>query len=158
MVQLEFAYDNISLREAKYDFASDLRDNHEAVCPCCGVTSRIYRRKIHKAMIDDLVSLYRKGGNERYIHNNVFLLGNKGLGDFGKFQYWGMVDHKFNEERGTKDSGMWKITKDGISFLKGNHYIPKYAYVKHDEVLYFSDEMYTVHDAYKEPFNFKEIF
>ena len=58
---------------------------------------------------------------------------------------------------GAKSSGMWKITKLGIAFLKGEYSVPEYVNVYNNKTIEYSSTLKKITEITKS-FNYKELF
>ena len=68
------------------------------------------------ALLFRLTGLYLE--KRRWIHRNRFMALAQ-CGDFARFRHYGFVRQKTNDDEDKKDSGLWKPTQDGMSFLLG---------------------------------------
>lgn len=106
------------------------RKNVRVACPCCGtVHNTMYKRSIYKSVLKALILLYR--------HNNAATPNS--IGDFTKLSKFGLVE-KVNYGCG------WAVTEYGEMFIKGNASIPKWVYLRNNDVKGFSDDRVFIGD------------
>lgn len=122
------------------------------ICPCCDQTVKIYRRKVHVTMANELFNAY-----SRYGVGTPFKVKDLGKGygggEFAKLTFWDLV------VRPVKKDGHWMVTPRGEKFLKGKLSIPKYAHIYNGNLLTFAGKQVTISDILDKPelFDRKEI-
>lgn len=144
---------NTTIFEAK----NQLRENwlNGIECPCCGQFVKLYRRKITSAAAAGLISLYKKGGADRFIHCNDFAYFHGG--DFGKLRYWNLIVQEVNMDTKKRTSGLWKMTDTGVRFVQNRLELPKYALV-YNQIFYgFKGEKVRITDCLTNGFNYAEL-
>ncbi len=98
-------------------------DGVRVKCPCCSkVYNTLFKRKIYKAMKNALLLLYKR--------NNVASANS--IGDFTKLSHFGLVVKT--------DSGHWFVTPLGESFINGKTSVPKYVFLRNNNVEGYSEE------------------
>lgn len=95
-----------------------------ATCPVCGQHAQLYRRTLHKTMADQLVRVYRRHGTDRF--HAPTALGTHG-GDFAKLAHWGLIREAGERRADGGRAGWWRITDDGVGFVRGEVRVPKYV-------------------------------
>lgn len=100
-------------------------------CPVCGQHAQLYRRKLHATMARDLIALYRAtvgpdGGRPDYVH--VPSIGIRG-GDFAKLAHWSLIAEKPVRRGDGGAAGYWRITNDGVAFVRGSARVPGYVLI-----------------------------
>lgn len=152
------AFRHISLKQ---DFFVKLRAGAEMDCPCCGRYAKVYRRKIHRNMVRQALTLYRLGGAWNYIHTDELARatekGSTRDSGFTSLAYWGLIEPKLHDGGEKRTSGFWRLTERGVDFLRGRVRLPKYALVYDNRVLGFEGDMTDAKDAYGAMFNFEEL-
>ena len=125
-------------------------------CPHCNQNVKIYRRPMYDKMIQDLIRLARSGPG--FHHINDFGHHTAGGGDFAKLKYWGFCEEQPNPNNPKKKcSGMWKVTRKGIQFLKGEITAPTHAIVYNRELQGMSTTMHSVKDCLGVQFDYSEL-
>ena len=94
-------------------------------CPCCGQWVQVYKRHLNASMALQLWrlaqhTLKNNKNPKEYTHYTVF----NGGADFAKLRFWGFVEHKENTDQSKRDSGLWRITEKGWSFILNNDRVP----------------------------------
>jgi hypothetical protein len=118
-------------------------------CPVCDRFTKKYQRTITTTMAKGLLILYNKTGcGDGFIHLAELFADQsdptKFRGDFAKLRYWNLV------EESSDSKGMWRITPDGISFLREEIDVPRYVYIYNHAVDACSNERVTFNDCLKE--------
>lgn len=153
--------------EVKEKFFAELENGAKKHCPCCGRYAQIYKRQINSSMALQGIAVLRLGGATDYVHMSEVLLkvseilGGGVLGgfEFTKLSYWGLAISKSPavDEVKKKTSGMWKLTPDGVLFLKNQLKVKKYALIYDDTVLRFEGKEVGITEAFKTHFNYQEL-
>jgi hypothetical protein len=133
------------------------------VCPCCDQFAKVYKRKINKNHIATMVEVWkiqreniiRDGGNQNdwvYLPN----IAQKSR-DFATAQYFGLIEQKPGErDDGAKQTGWWRITSEGLRFLRDALPLRTYAHIYNGVVTGYSGRMTSVDKIYK-GFNYNEL-
>lgn len=126
-------------------------------CPCCDSYIRVYARTITRSQVHFLRDLYRAQSRlpavDRPRGLDVRKLEGQHMrgGDYSKLRLWGLI------ERGERGHGHWYLTGKGVQWLRGRIRVPRYAYVDRGELVRFSAEQLSVHDAHRETFDLDEL-
>lgn len=157
-VHVRFEKDTLSIAK---DYILKNRDAGVS-CPCCDRFIKVYKRSLHASMGYWLVRFYKAYLHEdRWWHINELCQNKKGIstGDYSYLECWGLLKHKMNEDSETKDSGLWKITENGIRFVKGEILMPKKAHILNvsTNVIDFSEEKVSIHDVLRKKFDYYEL-
>jgi hypothetical protein len=145
------ASDLVTISEARLY----LHDNRHtgSRCPCCSHYDQVYRRKITRAQVHFLRDLFLRSRQLHGIAGHFVDIrhidGVRG-GDYAKLALWDLV------EASPTDVGLWRITPLGLTFLRGQARIPKYAYVYRGALDRYGSDMIDVHDANRERFDLTE--
>ncbi len=133
-------------------------------CPACEQFVKVYRRPMHATMALTLIRLYHLDRLDvfipRYHHVKEIVKGisDTGTNDFSKLRYWGLIEE---EPKGSslnkKSSGMWKITTDGINFVRGSIEVPSRVIILNKRFLGFTGEPVTIQKVLGERFNYHDL-
>lgn len=152
---------NPTLSYVKGRFEHELSEKNEAYCECCQRRARVNKLKIHSTLALMLARLYWQSvkTGEDWVHIEKFRPPNHGSGrDFCIVKHWGLAIGKPAEDEGDKhSSGMWKLTPDGISFVRGELAIPKYKFVYDDKTVKHSTEITLIKECLNNKFSFEEL-
>ena len=113
-----------TLVEAKAELRAALLAGGIVDCPCCTQVCKIYKRKLNKPMARLLLWLVHQPEKDpRWynVHEFPLIQGRRGGGDFAKLVHWGLVEEcpKDSEDKTRRTSGLWRPTKKGIAFARG---------------------------------------
>lgn len=139
--------------------------NEGIKCPCCNQHAKIYTRALTSAMAYGLILLYKAvGPGKEYIHIEDYFkkldIPSSIRGDFPKLRFWGLIQPlAAKKEDGNPNSGMYKITTDGILFVQNLLRMPAAARIYNNELLGFGGEgkVIDIRQALKNKFNYEEL-
>lgn len=102
-------------------------------CPTCERLMKRYDRKLSSAMARNLIRVYwlhKKSPGRAYFHVKEF--DKEGArGEFGVLAMWGLVEEAPRDQTGAKKSvGYWRLTPDGVAFVRGETTVPQYVMTK----------------------------
>ena len=151
-----------TLKEAK----QHLRDNFEkgVACPCCEGFVKLYKRKLNSGMALFLIGLYKlapishERGQQSFFSNKEIMAKmniNTSSLDYSVLKHFGLIEPRV-AENGHRDSGHWRITYDGISFVGLNGIVPKYVYLYKNKLQKTEGEI-TIQEALGNKFDYKEL-
>ena len=141
---------------SKKEFWETLEKGEDMKCPCCERYSKIYRRPLNATTAFQLIKLYKMSGEKRdYIY--IEDLPMRGGGDFTKAAHWGLIEPKPHTTDAKKSSGFWRLTNDGILFVKGEKTIIESIIVFDNEVRRFEGKMVSINDVISVKFNYQEL-
>jgi len=124
-------------------------------CPCCGQRCQRYKRKLNSDMGRWLIWLVMEYGREK---NWIDVKGVEVRGgDYAKLEYWGLVEHKPNEDEKKKSSGLWKPTKDGVAFVFNRLRVPSHVFLFDGELLGFETTQTNIEQAIGDAFDYPEL-
>ncbi len=131
-------------------------------CPCCGQLVKLYKRTITHSMVYHLIKLYKlqqqSGSSQlQFFHMRQIGTPKSGGGDFSKLQYWGLIAPMAHVMGAKKTSGKWRITTEGMRFVRNKLMVEKYAEVYNGSVQQFSGGMINVTDAINQQFDYKKL-
>jgi hypothetical protein len=154
--QLPEHYTNIE--DARSWLQRAANTNEGATCPCCDRFDKVYRRRINKAAVADLISLYKvsKRHGFKVYHYSTFMPGTIRHGDFAKFRHLDMIDRPDPASTKKKTSGCYRITKQGAMFCEGKVAIPERIVLYHDELIAVEGDRRLVTDLFPN-FDFTEL-
>lgn len=145
-------------------FLEELKNNNEAICPCCERRARINKLKIHSTLAAMLMNLAKvsnaiAGDLRSWVHIEHFRLSYASSGnDFCICKHWGIVETRAAEPEEDKNgSGYYRLTALGEKFVTGEARIAKYAYTFDNRALKFSDETVDIVDSLNNKFSFSEL-
>lgn len=142
----------------RHDFVDTLLTGEHLDCPTCGRHAQIYKRTLHHSVAMQLIQLHKLGGDWQYVHASALILKNQaGSGDLGKAKYWGLIEQMHHESDKTKSSGYWKLTQQGVAFVKGVLTIRKYARVFDDELIDLTGDHVTIEQCLGERYSYEEL-
>jgi len=134
------------------EFFAELSVGESKCCPTCGRYAKIYRRSLHCSVALQLIRLHNLGGIDAYVSaSRLIPPGNTGVGDFTKAKYWSLIEHSEG------DGSMWRLTFNGLMFVRGNARIQKYAMVYDDRVQGFDGDPVTIRECLEEKYNYEDL-
>lgn len=150
---------NSTLFEIKEFLSENKEDGVE--CPCCEGNVKVYRYTLNQGMAKSLICAYRhtiiKKPEEGWYHPATMLVSEFGLNptnnNHTKLQLWGLIEPKSYE----LETGMWRITNRGERFIRGSILLPKWVKSYFYDVIEQSDELISIQEAHKIPFNLDDI-
>jgi len=151
--------DTVSLLAARRALMEGLDSGEVLTCPCCAQTVKCYRRALHAGMARQLIKLYLRGGQEaqQWVHvRDLYVLGSSG--DYAKLRFWGLVEPMDQRTRGENASGYWRITPDGIAFVRERCGVPGHVLVYNNEKRGEDRQvMITIRDALGDAFSYPDL-
>lgn len=99
--------------------------NMGSVCPCCQQQTIVYRREITFPMLHCMKVLYSRLKNKPSNYNEISNT-HRVTTDFTKLRYWGLIQK-------TPESSLYKLTPDGIAFIRGYAELQRYRWIYNDE-------------------------
>lgn len=140
-----------TIQEGKEWLRSQIRIG--APCPLCNQHAKMYRRKINSGMAHSLIRMYRTAGTG-WIH--VKLIGAQSREE-GKLAYWGLVEEQAGSGIHGGRAGYWRVTPQGVSFLRGHCKVPKYALVYNGKVFGHEGQPVGIKEALGTKFNYDDL-
>jgi len=144
-----------------------------AECPCCRQFAKIYRRKLTSSMAYALILICRYYRNvhaphsiTEWLHVPEWLSKTSQFGatvrggDWAKLVYWGLIEPKSGEERedGSERVGYYRLTEDGLRFVKGEMRVPRVALVYNQQLLRMDDsQVVDIKEALTDKFDYGEL-
>jgi hypothetical protein len=157
----------MTLAEAKAEHRS--RVGKGAICPCCGLFSKIYKRYLGSSIAFALIAFHHryKTHPKEWLHFQKYMAefceGRPRLsaavrgGDFAKTRWLGLIEA---QDGGVVRpcSGYWRLTARGARFVKGEIKVPAYVWVYGNEPLDRPvDEMISIQEALRRKFSYAEL-
>jgi len=137
----------------------ELMDGSEKICESCGSYLKVYKRKVHATIAQELINLYLAGGDEEFVHISKFFA-SAGCGDFSKAKHFGLLYKKPKDKNdiGKKASGYWRLSTAGVEFVLGEREIAKYVVMYQNKVIGYDDDiMVDIEDCLGDKFNYWEL-
>lgn len=157
------ANENVTLRQLRERAFVNLCNiaGHDRCDVCRGPTTT-YERKLHAAMVATLVAWWGSWGDYAWHSLNDLYKLKPNLttvrgGDFAKLAYWGFIQERPKTDENKKNTGIYRITEDGVAFVLGKTSFSRSAYVYNDHVLAWSEELVKVHAAIGDAFDYNEL-
>jgi len=144
-------------------------DPYGVECPVCDQLVKVYKRKLNSSMSLVLISLARLArlaGRRDFIHVPSFIntlpltpaVKAAVRGDWAKLQFWGfLMPLAAEREDGSKRTGMYQITAEGVQFAFGHTRVPAYVLITNQNVLGVAKETVDVHQALGKAFRYDEL-
>lgn len=159
-----FSHANVNSQTVKTDPVKDLKEKtmnaarNGCECPTCGQYVKIYKRVMTTTMCRQLILAYNTFGVGKTFHVRHLVIGT-GIGDFPKFEYWGLIEPVTTEDDGKekRTSGQWKLTPSAGAFIKNEIKMPKYAIVYNRKCLGLESPQISIVDALGHNFNYSEL-
>ena len=140
------------------EFIKSLIEGAKCDCPHCGRWAQVYKRSIRETIAVQLIRLYRLGGDTEFIHGSKLIPhGQTSMSDMTKAKYFGLIVAMPHEEGRIKSTGFWKLTQDGIDYVRGFLSIPEYCIVFDDRIIEFSHNKVFITDAIGLKFDYQEL-
>jgi len=140
------------LVDAQQRFEDELEDGID--CPCCGRLGKIYRRPLGASMARWLIWLVRIWPGHGWI--DIKDTDARG-GDYAKLAHWQLVEQQPNADETKKDSGMWRPTPHGITFVYRRIMVPSHVYLLFNNVIGWEPNHIEITDALGKTFNYSEL-
>lgn len=144
-----------------------LTDNYEkgCICPACKQHVKQYKRKLSSTMAHTLIKVYAHIVNTKQDLDNWYKWQNildqlkvatSQRADWQKLVYFGLIEPK-TTVKGDKEQGFYRITIDGINFVKGFITQPEYCKVYNGKVRGYATGRITIKQALKNRFDYDEL-
>jgi hypothetical protein len=102
-------------------------------CPCCNRQAKIYKRKVHAQMARGLIRFYTAGGARDFMHAPT-VVPNYQNTDFARLTHWGLVEEQQGRQDDGNRPGYYRITDQGVAFIRHRAMIDKYLFIYADRV------------------------
>lgn len=124
-------------------------------CPCCNQFVKVYPWKITTGSAVVLIKMYRF--KEEWIHPLKDLKVNNG--DYAKLRHWALIEKKEHDpfKTTTKNSGYWRLTDKGRSFVLNRSKIQQYAKLYNSKCWGYEGKVIDIHDALGTKFNYWDL-
>lgn len=144
--------DGMTLGEARALLRTLVDDG--ARCPCCTQFAKVYRRKINSTNARSLITLWRAGGADTFLHAPS-LPGD--THEISQMEWWGLIEEEKVLRPDGGRAGWWKITPTGVAFVSDNLRLPKYALVYDGRCLGLRGDLTGIRDALGSRFDYREL-
>ena len=154
--------DQSTIAEAKAEMRLNLKKGGK--CPCCTQNYKQYSRPLTSSMMYALVLMYNRDKDfpGQYFHVEEYLknmdwIPSSVRGDFPKMRFWDLIRPKEGEkEDGNPNTGYYKITELGKTFVEGNIELPSNVNIYNNRFFGFDKESKNVniHDCIKNKFSY----
>ena len=145
---------NIFTVESAKHWLRDKAERSGGICPVCNRFTKVYRRQITSSMARFLIEFWKEWQDFDYHH---VAKNYRRCGDYAKLHYWGLMEPRGDRPDAKKTSGYWRITPDGLDFIRGDFIVPRFARVYDGHVLGYDGQDFTISDALGEGFNYEEL-
>jgi len=146
------------LKEAAVWVLRMINEGEAVVCPCCNQFCKIYERKLNSQMAHFLVLMRQyyldnRLGKRHWINTRALgsAGGHKASTDGTYLTKWGLIEKKAGA------SGVYRVSDEGIAFLRGQITVPKVASIYNNRALSFSEEHTDIHAALGDKFDLHEL-
>ena len=132
-------------------------------CPSCHKHVQVYTRQIYSGMARLLILIYVEAvkTNNDWVNIGHFMArmfpAEKRNSDYGKLVWWGLLKKAPGKSKDGNSNGLFRMTRKGSNFVKGNITVPKYAVEYMSNVSHFKGGQITIFDALGEAFNYDEL-
>lgn len=145
-----------TLAEAQARLQANLDEG--MACPCCQQYAKRYRRNLYAAPVRSMFALWRlmlAGEPGDFYHRLLFDDKNN---DFALTRHWRLSEEKEKEEGDDKrTSGFWRLTPDGILFLRGRLSVKRKVVLYNDRVEGFEGEPIFILECLGKKFSYAEL-
>ncbi len=137
-----------------------LKDHADAgaICPCCGLLVRIYRRPIASPSAAMLILAATQYRDQLFHQPTLERLAGFTAGDWAKLRYWGLIEESqvylgSNQPR----AGWWSVTARGWDFVHRRAHVQRYAVIFDSQLLRLEGPPTSIVDALGTRFNYGEV-
>ena len=123
-----------SVEEARRTMLQHITDPGGVYCPCCDSINKVYLRGIHWKSGVWLCRLVQRFLTEPRWYQVQEFYDLRG-GDYAKLRYWGLAELRSFTEYDKRTSGMWRPTKKGCQFARGDIKVPAKVMVYQGKLL-----------------------
>lgn len=138
------------------------------ICRCCDQYAKLYRRKFNSGMAYGLILIFKYTFKNSPPHGWIKVTHvlakeygvNANAVEYSKLKLWGLIEpnkEPRDEESDTKDSGLWRITENGVLFVRRAISIPKKVHLYNNEVFGYSEESISIDEALGNHFKYSEL-
>jgi hypothetical protein len=108
-----------------------------AKCPCCERLAKVHPRPLNASNVQVLILLYRRHGQDWAYLPDLRSAGQ----DESTAKHWGLIEPRPGlRADGAKQQGWWRLTNQGVRFVRGEITIPR-------RMMIFADRSYGPQDA-----------
>ena len=146
-----------TLQRAKNDLKQGWKTPNGATCACCGRKVKLYSRSISGQMTYALIKLVRLYQSDRGFHHISELVNAGNGGDFARWERYGLIIGKENEDSTKRTSGLWVPTIAGIDFVHGRTTVQSRILMYNNRVYGFEGKDVDVETALGKKFDYREL-
>lgn len=155
---------NTTIEQEKQRLREEWQDGTR--CQCCNQYVKLYKRRITSTMAHRLITFWKyiekNNLDGEYIHvDSLFAsMKLKPCGDFAKLVYWGLIVRKHGDrDDGSSRNGYYRLTADGLRFVKNNLRVDEYRLVFNSEVYNPRGpvKLVWITDCLNKHFNYSEL-
>lgn len=151
-----------TLKSAKQELMENIWKG--TICPCCGQTAKVYRRKLRDGMAWVMIKMLEYHGTN-FVHVDNFLVEIKApsnyRSDFPKLRFWGLLEHDDSIRKdGSNRNGFWKLTSAGVDFINNETLVWDALFVYNNMVVEYDDpkrKYIDIVEALGTSFNYEEL-
>jgi hypothetical protein len=145
------------LSEAKKLFKKEIA-NDGIECPCCGRWGKVYGYKLNATIARGLIWMHHNEDEFGWVNIQEgprWLLRSKSL---STAKHWGLVERRTKDsDEDLRSSGVWRLTKKGVAFVKNRITIEDKVFVFDDAVLKVSKSYTTIDKCLGKKFSYDEL-
>lgn len=130
--------------------------NKARYCPLCGVRNEIDKNPINRSMVRALIAMRRLTRDGHYVHYTEALGKHRSI-HFTAVYHWGLLERMPKENPKDNVRGYYRISADGLKFLRGEIMVKKYCLKHRRQCLGFEGPYVDVHDAIGEDFDLEAL-
>lgn len=152
-----------TLAKLRQMFLKAVNDHVRVDCPVCDRPAQVYRRRLTKALVKDLIAFALiSGRTDRWMEGgwvNIKEVNVRG-GDYAKLEHWGLIERREVKDKKNSDKegvGKWRVTEKGNQFLEGQIKVPASYYEYKNTVLEWSEKKENVY-SFLPDFKYAEIW
>lgn len=132
------------------------RKSEGVECPCCERYTKTYRRKLNAGMCSALIDIYKLTKTHRpkgsWWHcQELDKAGISTSREYSKLRFWDLV------EPHPRKRGYWRITRQGVAFVKSNVKMQSIAIIEDNECLGADGEHISIREALGDKFDLEEL-
>lgn len=130
-------------------------------CECCGRTLKVYKFKLG-SYVRTLIWIYtQRAHRDHWLHISKCPVPEmwNGGGDYGKLEWWELLENKPNKDDPSKrSSGLWRLTDLGERFVRCEVKVPSHVfYEPPSRVLGWHRDRVSILDALPRHFNYQAL-
>ena len=148
----------MDLEEAKA-WLRDRVDDGER-CPCCGQLAKVYKRRMTAFTARAMIAMYRHHRDD-YVQMPDLIrrhLPNQTQGGYATLGlYWQLIEEEKQRRPDGGRAGWWKLTEDGVRFVRGELTVPRYARIYDSRLLSYEGDMISIRETLGTNFDYDAL-